>query len=117
MERHVTGPQRLAVRVVGLCPGISPGALADVLHLHPSTLTGILLRLERGGLLTRQANAADGRRHTLHLTRAGQTLNDVRLHTIEDDVGTLLHRLTGTEIACSRDVLNALADHLENCER
>ena len=41
----VTGPQRLVLRVVGLFPGISAGALARLLHVHPSTLTGVLHRL------------------------------------------------------------------------
>ena len=45
----VTGPQRLVIRIVGRFPGISAGRLASILHLHPSTLTGILRRLERGG--------------------------------------------------------------------
>ena len=41
----VTGPQRLALRVVGLFPGVSAGDLAAILHVHPSTLTGVLQRL------------------------------------------------------------------------
>ena len=50
----LTGPQRLVVRMLGRYPGISAGQLAQVLHLHPSTLTGILRRLERRGWLTRR---------------------------------------------------------------
>ena len=43
----VTGPQRLVIRIVGRFPGVSAGQLARILHLDPSTLTGILRRLER----------------------------------------------------------------------
>ena len=53
----VTGPQRLVLRVVGLAPGISAGGLAKVLHLHPSTLTGVLKRLETQGLVSRVPHA------------------------------------------------------------
>lgn len=42
----LTGPQRLVVRVLGRAPGASAGQLARSLHLHASTLTGILRRLE-----------------------------------------------------------------------
>ncbi len=37
MGRHlgVTGPQRLALRIVGLFPGVSAGDVAAVLHVHP----------------------------------------------------------------------------------
>lgn len=38
-ELGVTGPQRLALRVVGLFPGVSAGDLAAILHVHPSTVT------------------------------------------------------------------------------
>ena len=41
----VTGPQRLVLRVIGLSPGLSAGDVATILHLHPSTLTGVLQRL------------------------------------------------------------------------
>lgn len=42
----VTGPQRLVLRIVGHHGRISAGALADVLHIHPSSLTGMLQRLD-----------------------------------------------------------------------
>src|ERR687888_5890 len=44
MDAHlgVTGPQRLVVRILGRRPGLSAGELAAILHLHPSTLTGVL---------------------------------------------------------------------------
>ena len=43
----LTGPQRLAVRIVGRFPNATAGEITKVLHVHPSTLTGILARLER----------------------------------------------------------------------
>src|SRR5579864_2525298 len=46
----VTGPQRLALRVIGREPDVSAGRLAGILKVHPSTLTGILQRVERRGL-------------------------------------------------------------------
>ena len=35
----VTAPQRIVIRIVGRFPKISAGELAEILHLHPSTLT------------------------------------------------------------------------------
>jgi hypothetical protein len=37
-ELGVTGPQRLVLRIVGRFPGIPAGHLAQLLHVHPSTL-------------------------------------------------------------------------------
>src|SRR4051794_6777072 len=44
-DMRISGPQRLVLRIVGLMPGISAGTLASILHVHPSTLTGIVQRL------------------------------------------------------------------------
>ena len=42
----LTAPQRLAVRFVGRQPGLTPGHLAELLHLDPGTVSGIVKRLE-----------------------------------------------------------------------
>src|SRR5262245_19404785 len=52
----VTGPQRLVIRIVGRYPGISAGDVAALMHVHPSTLTGVLSRLERRGSLKRKVD-------------------------------------------------------------
>src|SRR5258708_10274784 len=57
----ITGPQRLVVRIVGRFPGIAAGRVAEILHVHPSTLTGILRRLEARGVLQRRIDPRDGR--------------------------------------------------------
>src|SRR5439155_23255682 len=64
----VTGPQRLVVRIVGRFPRIGAGRVAEILHVHPSTLTGILKRLEGRGILQRKADVRDGRRALFELT-------------------------------------------------
>jgi hypothetical protein len=43
----VTGPQRLVIRIVGRFPGLTAGQLAEILYVDPSTMTGVLERLER----------------------------------------------------------------------
>jgi MarR family transcriptional regulator, organic hydroperoxide resistance regulator len=74
-ELGVTGPQRLVLRVVGLFPGMSAGDLAAILHVHPSTLTGVLRRLSEQGLLLRVSDVQDRRRAILRLSPAGQRVN------------------------------------------
>src|SRR5689334_17453862 len=58
----VTGPQRLVIRIVGRHPGISAGQIAEILHVHPSTLTGVLGRLVERGIIHRRVDPADARR-------------------------------------------------------
>src|SRR5216683_732224 len=69
----VTGPQRLVLRIVGRFPGLSAGDLAHIVQLHPSTITGILQRLEGRGLLVRERDPEDNRRVRLRLKARART--------------------------------------------
>jgi MarR family transcriptional regulator, organic hydroperoxide resistance regulator len=109
----VTGPQRLVVRIVGRYPGISAGELASILHLHPSTLTGVLKRLVRRGLLARRPDASDGRRALLALTPRGRALDGLQTGTVEASVRAALRRLEGRDIATAEAVLRAVARRLQ----
>jgi DNA-binding MarR family transcriptional regulator len=71
----ISGPQCFALRMIGARPGITAGELAALLHLHPSTVTGIVQRLELRKLVKRISSDNDGRVAHLHLTGAGTRLN------------------------------------------
>lgn len=109
----VTGPQRLVLRVVGLYPGMSAGDLAAVLHVHPSTLTGVLRRLVAQRLLVRTADRADRRRAVLRLTKRGARVNAAREGTVEAAVGHALKGISNRDRMATRRVLERLAVHLE----
>jgi DNA-binding MarR family transcriptional regulator len=108
----ITGPQRLVVRIVGRFPGISAGALADVLHVHPSTLTGVLRRLEARGVVQRRGDPKDGRRALFGLTMRGKKLDTLRTGLVEQAVKRALARLP-SDIAASQRMLAVLASELE----
>jgi MarR family transcriptional regulator, organic hydroperoxide resistance regulator len=108
----VTGPQRLVLRIVGRFPGIPAGPLARLLHIHPSTLTGILQRLERQGLLRRRTDTRDARRSLLSLTEKGRLLDVEREGTVEAAVQRALDRLPPAKIQATREALVALAEAL-----
>jgi DNA-binding MarR family transcriptional regulator len=82
-ELGLTGPQRLVLRIVGRFPGIPAGELAALLHVHPSTLTGILQRLEKSGWVKRRVHPRDRRRVLLGLTERGRALDVGDAHTVE----------------------------------
>jgi DNA-binding MarR family transcriptional regulator len=109
----VTGPQRLVIRVVGRHPGISAGQIAEILHVHPSTLTGVLGRLVDRGLLTRKVDPADARRALFALTAQGRKLDELKSGTVENKVRRALARLTEREVACARKVLTIVAESLD----
>jgi MarR family transcriptional regulator, organic hydroperoxide resistance regulator len=109
----VTGPQRLVIRIVGRSPGISAGELAQVLHLHPSTLTGILRRLEQKGLLLRERDRHDLRRAVLELSPAGRRLDVETAGTVESVTKRILGDLPRRQVVAARGVLLALSAGLD----
>jgi DNA-binding MarR family transcriptional regulator len=114
MERRlgVTGPQRMVIRIVGRFPGISAGELAHVLHVHPSTLTGVLRRLETRRLLKRSRDPEDGRRAHFSLTPSGTQLDAVKSGTVEATVRVALQSLPVDRIEVAQGVLRDLVQAL-----
>jgi DNA-binding MarR family transcriptional regulator len=100
----ISGPQRFALRVIGERPGLTPRDLAAVLHLHPSTITGIVQRLEIRGFVRREANLQDGRVAHLHLTKAGTRANKPSAR------GTVEHAARATLKGCPPRKRKAAAD-------
>jgi DNA-binding MarR family transcriptional regulator len=109
----VTGPQRLALRIVGHYGRLSPGELARVLHVHPSSLTGVLRRLEGARFIIRERHPSDRRRAVLKLSASGKRLNARRAATVEAAVRRVLAAIPRSEIAGAKALLKALAAELE----
>jgi DNA-binding MarR family transcriptional regulator len=110
----VTGPQRFALRVIGREPEVSAGRLAGVLKVHPSTLTGILQRVERRGLLLRRIDETDRRRVRLELTASGRGVTASSGGSIEDLVAGVLRRTSRARLTATTSVLKALVEALES---
>jgi len=108
----LTIPQRLSLLLIGQNPGILASELAEVLHLHRGTLSGILRRLERAGYIERTVDVRDARRAGLTLTRSGQTVNRRRAGTFEDAVRRMLESVGGVERSAAERVLSRLGAEL-----
>jgi DNA-binding MarR family transcriptional regulator len=108
----VTAPQRLVVRIVGRFPGISAGHISDILHLHPSTLTGVLQRLEERALVVRRPDPADARRALFELTVRGREVDELRSGTVEAAVRRALRRLSPATARAVREASEVLSAEL-----
>jgi DNA-binding MarR family transcriptional regulator len=113
----ITGPQRLVIRIVGRRPGAIAGQLAKTLHLHPSTLTGVLRRLEGRGLLERTPGERDRREARLRLTVAGRAVNRRHAGTVEAAVRQVLAALDPATVATAAEVMRALEKALRGADR
>jgi DNA-binding MarR family transcriptional regulator len=86
----LTAPQLWALWELGRDGPLPLGALAQALQLHPSTMVGVVDRLEDKGLALREPDPADGRRIRIGLTHKGRTLLKQAPHPAQ---GRLVHGL------------------------
>lgn len=73
-RRDLSEGRMAALLAVSAESGITPRLLATRLAVTSATVTGLLDRLERDGLIERHPHASDRRTHTLVTTRAGEQL-------------------------------------------
>jgi len=109
----VTGPQRLVLKIVDSHPDLTARDLSRIVRLHPSTLTGILARLEVKGLIGRVRDLDDSRRIRLRVRPAARKFTRRSGGTIESAIQGALRRLPPAKVRASREVLAAVAEALE----
>jgi len=108
----VTGPQRLVIRVLGRSPAMAASDIAETLGMHPSTLTGILRRLEGHRMIERKVDDADRRRARFRLTARGKQIDRERKGTVEAAVRRALGRADATIIGKTSVMLTLLTEEL-----
>jgi MarR family transcriptional regulator, organic hydroperoxide resistance regulator len=108
----LTAPQRLAVRFIGRHSGVTLGRLAELLHLHAGTVTGIARRLEELGLVIQTRSEEDTRRRHLALTAKGRQLDRRRKGTVESAVRRTASAVTSKDFATAAAVMDVLARNL-----
>lgn len=84
------------------------------LRLKPSTVNGIVNRLEEKGYILRRASPADGRCRLVSLTDAGREKIEAFRVSLEEANRRICAVLTEEEQACLRDMLSRIIADLEN---
>ena len=89
--------QDLLLLAVWDAPGIRPSTLAEHLGVEPPTITRMLQRLERGGLIERRADPHDARAQLVYPTPRSRLLESMvrRVWTSLDEL--LIDRLGGAD--------------------
>jgi DNA-binding MarR family transcriptional regulator len=80
----VTGPQLIALQELARLGRLPVGALAQNVHVSHPTMTGILDRLERRGLVRRTRDTQDRRRITAAVTAEGLALLEAAPSPLQD---------------------------------
>jgi DNA-binding MarR family transcriptional regulator len=88
-DHGLDASEALVLAHLRLNPGVAAAVIRHALGFHRSTLSSILERLEREGLITRPRSSWDGRRVEIDLTRAGTLqaeIVDVLIETVEEEI-------------------------------
>lgn len=85
--------------------GVKMSELARCAGLEPSTMTGLLDRMERQGFVTREADPDDRRALRIHLTESGRSLRETAQRLVQETIDLLFEGIDDKEIDAINDVL------------
>ena len=108
----ITGPQRLVVRVVGQIGPLTPAQLARVLHLHPSSVTRLIRKLEARSFITRRSHPTHRGMFLLALGSRGGRVERLHAATVESAVRSALQAAGAQDLEATRRVLSLVTARL-----
>jgi len=112
-EFKVTGPQLVCLHTISEMEPLTAAELAHHVYLSPSTIVGILDRLEVKGLIQRERSSKDRRRVNLMATDAGKALMHQAPSPLQDRLADALSTLPELERATIALSLERVVDLME----
>jgi len=117
-EFNVTIPQMICLYVIARSEGITQSALAAEVDLGPSTITGVIDRLEAKGLVTRMRQSPDRRKVLLQVTERGHEVTKSAPALLQDRLAQSLRKQSELEqatiaLSLERVVEMMNAEHLD----
>lgn len=103
----LTEPQAICLNAVNRAGQLNPGQLARTVSLSPPTVTGILDRLERRGLIKRERTARDKRQVVVCLTGDGREILENSPPPLQE---RFTKRLMGLPVSRQRRIARSLDD-------
>ena len=88
--------------------GLQVGELGRRAGLEPSTMTGLLDRMARDGLLERRADPDDRRAQRVHLTEAGREAREPVSEVVNRTLDRMLLGVSGDDLAHLKETLKRL---------
>lgn len=91
---------------------LSQCQLARLLRIDPATLSGVLERMERDGLILRIADRSDGRRKLMCLNQFAEELSETAVECSARVCARAVQGLSPVEIDAFRELLKRILDNL-----
>ena len=92
--------------------GLKANELGKRAGLEPSTMTGLLDRMERDGLVKREPDPNDRRAHRIHLTKEGVDAEVSATKVVSDTLEKVFSTISEEDIETTKNVLRTV---LLNC--
>lgn len=112
-QHKITGPQLVCLLSIQEHEPVTPSAIARHVHLSPSTVIGILDRLEVKALLQRERDLKDRRLVHVSLTGQGRALVARAPSPLQDRLAEAMSELPETEQATIAESLDQIVEMME----
>lgn len=109
----ITGPQLLALKTIHQIGRVSLGELSEKMYLHPSTITGVIDRLERKGYVSRIRIKEDRRVVKVQLTQKGNLLVKKAPNPVQGKMIFGLKNLERKKLNAIRESIQKLVEIME----
>jgi DNA-binding MarR family transcriptional regulator len=109
----ITGPQLWALKTIAQSAGLTLGDLSKKMYLHPSTISGVIDRLEGKNLVRRSRDSVDRRVVTVDLTPAGKKLVKRAPNPVQGKMIYGLRRLKKDELHAIYESMRKLTEIVE----
>jgi DNA-binding MarR family transcriptional regulator len=115
-QTGLTTSQVIILQIIGRDGSAMPSSVAKAARLTPATVTAIVAKLERGGLVTRRRGVEDRRRNWVEITTAGRDLLKRSPNLLQDRFQENFRRLDDWEQAMIITALERVSTLLDAAE-
>jgi DNA-binding MarR family transcriptional regulator len=109
----ITGPQLWALKAISQNGTLPLGELSRTMYLHPSTISGVVDRLEKKGYVLRERGQEDRRVVKVKLTPKGKSLVKNAPNPVQGRMVYGLRKLERKELKSIYDSVQKLVDIME----
>lgn len=113
VQHKITGPQLVCLLAVEEHEPVTGSAIARYIHLSPSTVIGILDRLEAKGLVRRERDLKDRRLVQVSLTEPGKALVASAPSPLQDTLANAMNELPEAKLATIAESLDRIVQMME----
>ena len=104
--------QGAIIAALGECGPCSQKELAEYRHVSAATISVMLRRMEKSGLVSRSVSE-DGKCNLISLTDAGRTMYDALCRDRQGESGRVFAGLTEEELAMAEQIFQKVSGNLE----